>query len=287
MKSLFTVLFCLFACLASGQINNNGFEMWDSTFVNSYSANLATLYNVPNPCGGILPNWTFGSGFGVSRTTDSHSGNYSIIIHNWYGYAYESLLYHDSISYMPQYFQGYYKYIAEDLISGLEGTVEITLTRFNGSSTDTIARGTFIFNSTPYYIPFESTMNYFSALAPDSVSIFFINAFRPCDSTSVCNLLYLDELTLSDTPLSSGEIASDEPEISVFPNPSADELKIITNSAEQLQISLYNSIGDIMLEKILPGKMNSMDLSSLPNGIYFYSLSSDGKNIQSGKFIKQ
>jgi len=254
--------------------------------VGSYSSDLATLFSVPNPCGGNIKNWTSETPAGISRTTDSHSGNYSVILHNWYGYAYATISYHDSISYRPQYFQGYYKYIAEQL-NGLEGTADIFLTRFNGASNDTIARGTFVFNSSSSFIPFQSTINYSSALTPDSISIFIINAFPPCDSTSVCNLLYLDDLTLSDTPLQIDESGLDKVEVSVFPNPSTDEFKIITNLNAPLHLILYNSLGDVIMEKTLHGKINSVNVSSLPGGIYFYKISVNRKTIKNGKLIRQ
>ena len=75
--------------------------------------------------------------------------------------------------------------------------------------------------------------------------------------------------------------------ISIYPNPSNNELNIHNNSTQTFQFTLYNSLGEKIINKVLIHKANTIDLSGYSNGIYFYKLISDKQLIKSGKLIKQ
>src|SRR5438045_1308812 len=79
MKKFTVILFLLSTQFTSGQIANSGFEVWDTVYTNAYSTELNTYFGVPNPIGGVIHGWTFWYNYGISRTTDSYSGNYSLI----------------------------------------------------------------------------------------------------------------------------------------------------------------------------------------------------------------
>ncbi len=76
-------------------------------------------------------------------------------------------------------------------------------------------------------------------------------------------------------------------DVSVFPNPSGNELNIHINSGEVFQFTPYNSLGEKIMENTLKNKMSMIDLSACSNDIYFYKLTSDRKLPKSGKIIKQ
>ncbi len=290
MKKIITIVFLLSTSLTFGQIKNGSFEMWDSVYTNTYSADLTSLFGVPNPIGGIINNWTFDYGYGISRTTDSYSGNYSLILHNWYSYAYSGITYHDSLSYRPQYLQGYFKYISGGVNGVSQGSAKVTLTKFNGTANDTIAAGAYQFDSTVSFSSFQIAFNYISALNPDSININFINGNHYCGgggSYMVCNLLYLDNITLSSSPLGISTINSTDNLVSVFPNPSSNELTIQNNAALPFQFILYNSLGEKCSDKIVSGKTNSIDLSAYSDGIYYYKFISANGIIKTGKIMKQ
>jgi len=73
----------------------------------------------------------------------------------------------------------------------------------------------------------------------------------------------------------------------VYPNPFNGELTIQINSTQVFQFTLYNSLGDKIIDKSLTKKNSTIDLSAYSNGIYFYKLTSDKQLIKSGKIIKQ
>ena len=271
---------------AAAQING-GFENWDSTYTNVYSSQLINQFGVPNPLGGSLLGWTPEFGYGFSRTTDSYSGNYSVIIHNWYNYAYESINYQDTLSYRPGYLQGYFKYITGGIDGISTGTATISLTRFNGISRDTIAYGFLQFDSTVNFTPFQISLNYISILNPDSIFIRFLNGDRVCTHSIICNLLYLDNISLSDSPLSTENISSNQNLVSVFPNPASGKIYIHNQSVQALQFTLFNSLGEKIIDQQIKNSGDVIDISKFVNGIYFYEVNSVENIYQTGKLVKQ
>src|SRR5258708_7724477 len=109
MKKTILLLLLLITKFSFCQIKNGGFEIWDTVYTGTYSGELSSYFSVPNPLAGLVHNWSATSYYGISRTTDSHSGNYSLIVHNWYSYVNQQITYNDSISNRPGYLQGYYK----------------------------------------------------------------------------------------------------------------------------------------------------------------------------------
>jgi hypothetical protein len=285
MKKLLFIVFIFFTKLSFSQLKNGNFELWDSTYSCPNAATLASLFNVANPVCGSVSNWPSPS-FGISRTTDSHSGNYAVILHNFYGYAYGELNYHDSLSRRPVYFGGYYKYFV-DAATDTHASVWIALTKFNGVSTDTIAENIFQLDSISAYTAFQFPFTYYSASVPDSIRIFIINGYSVCDTNSICHLFYLDDVSLSDAPLSVDKITHGEPQFSVYANPGSSQLAVTTNCKQPFQISLYNFSGQTVLAKTLRGTSNSVDFSFMPNGVYFYSIAINGQIVKGGKVVKQ
>lgn len=77
--------------------------------------------------------------------------------------------------------------------------------------------------------------------------------------------------------------------VSVFPNPSNGELQItsaISNKQNgSFQFVLYNSNGREVMRLKLQGAENSLDLSSMNSGVYFYSVESENKHSVKQKLI--
>jgi len=286
MKQPLLIIFLIATRLTFGQ-TNGGFELWDTVYTNNYSVELADSFGVPNPLGGIVNSWTASSGYGVSRTTDSYSGNYSLILHNWYTYMQETISYHSAISYTPQYLQGYYKYNTLGSTGLSQGKATVILTRFNGTSNDTIATGTYLFNSTNVFIPFLLNIGVTSLIA-DSVSISIINAdnSNSCQN-NICNLLYLDNLTLTNFPLGIENLISNENVVSVFPNPFSTETTLKTGEVfKNATLTVYDSFGQAVKQiDNLSGQIINLLRENLSSGIYFIRLTEDNQIIATGKLI--
>ncbi len=273
--------------LIFGQIRNGDFETWDTTYTGPWSSYLDSDFSVPDPKAGVVNGWTFDFRYGVSRTTDRHSGNYSLILHNIYQYVRQTINYKDTISVRPQFLQGYYKYITNS-IKPSHGTITITLTRFNGLKSDTVGNGKFSFDSSNYFKPFELPLNYNSSLYPDSIHIFIKNADEDCpDQTMVCNLLDLDALTLTNSSLGLGDLKPLEARIIVYPNPTTNEFNIQNNLSQTVQFNLYNSLGEMITSKSLQTSTCNINLTDYPKGIYFYQITSVKAIIKTGMLLKQ
>jgi len=75
--------------------------------------------------------------------------------------------------------------------------------------------------------------------------------------------------------------------VNVYPNPTIDILNIQNNSTQLLRFRLYNSLGELFIDKTLSNETNTIDVSTIANGVYFYNFILENNNTQSGKIIKQ
>jgi hypothetical protein len=75
--------------------------------------------------------------------------------------------------------------------------------------------------------------------------------------------------------------------VNIYPNPIVSNLTILNKSNQKMQLSLYNSSGQKVLDQILTNETSTIDISTYSNEIYFYTLTIDTNIIKSGKFIKQ
>ena len=278
MKKKIFFLFLLTTKLTFGQLNGD-FELWDTIYTGAYTNELINDFSVPNPFGGNTNKWKSKSneGYGVCRTTDSYSNNYALILHNWYGYVQEAITYHDSINYIPNYLQGYFKY---NKVGLAKASAQIILTKFNGTSTDTIAMGISIFDTTSSYIPFQVQINTISFQMPDSIKIIIKNAEygQPCQqSNMVCNFLYLDDLHLSNIPLNVNTLDPKENIMEIYPNPNNIESDLFIYLSKPIDngiIKIANSFGQIIFQKQINIVNNTIQLSNIniASGVYSVTL---------------
>lgn len=226
MKKLYSLVALLVATTAFGQFQNGSFEDWDSTFAASYQYELDSTYQIPGATSGWITDWSYDYPFGVCRTTDAYDGNYALMIHNWYGYAYQSVEFKDSLSMFPLFISGHYQYITEALgWSDPQGIAEAFVVDINH---DTVGVGSFLFDPVVGYNFFEFPINMSLVPAPlDSIFVRFTNADQSCGGGIICNFLYLDKLQMtSNSQMSIGE--NNRLRVSTYPNPSTGVLRLET-----------------------------------------------------------
>ncbi len=111
------------------------------------------------------------------------------------------------------------------------------------------------------------------SVSPNCVKVDFVRAYLPVDTLS--GLHHNREVAFSYT---IGNCAAEinenivEQNIKVFPNPANDKLTV--NLSEQInnpKISLINTLGEILLKD----QSQSIDVSKVPNGIYFLNVKTD------------
>lgn len=109
-----------------------------------------------------------------------------------------------------------------------------------------------------------------------------IRATLDTQSNEITKIEYLD---LDDGIITAIETAN-QPELSLYPNPATHQVRIkgLQNPAH---LSLYGMDGKLVhRESISSSRIQTINLSGLEEGIYFYRLSAiDGHNLKTGKLI--
>lgn len=74
--------------------------------------------------------------------------------------------------------------------------------------------------------------------------------------------------------------------LAIYPNPAKNELFIRStrgNTSADLRIKVYNQVGQLVKDELVNEKIN---IESLNNGVYLYSITQNEKLVKSGNFIK-
>lgn len=76
----------------------------------------------------------------------------------------------------------------------------------------------------------------------------------------------------------------------VFPNPFSTNLTITVNDATLVgksQVTIYNVLGEEMMIVAILNESTTIPTTSLPVGVYFYTLTGNGRTIQAGRLVSQ
>ncbi len=100
--------------------------------------------------------------------------------------------------------------------------------------------------------------------------------------------IYIDDVSLvPTTPCNvTATTASFEDKVKVFPNPARSEVHVAVPSAGNSQIVLFDIAGRSVLQTTFQSEV-SLNLSELPNGIYFYQVLCADGSIRSGRLAKE
>ena len=78
--------------------------------------------------------------------------------------------------------------------------------------------------------------------------------------------------------------------VSVYPNPFNESTTVFMNDALQMnktEFKMYNVLGEEVIGINIINQSTTIETNNLPSGIYFYTVISDNKTIQSGKLVSQ
>ncbi len=59
----------------------------------------------------------------------------------------------------------------------------------------------------------------------------------------------------------------------IFPNPTFNQITIKSEDEEILDISIYNSVGQLIRKELVSGRLKIMNVSGLASGVYFFEVS--------------
>lgn len=98
-----------------------------------------------------------------------------------------------------------------------------------------------------------------------------------------------DTVLITIGTLTHHQALSKQPAMSVFPNPSTGQVIVLLEHPPlPLQMLLYNSTGQVVLQQSLQENKNVLELSQLPTGVYWMSLTDNsGQLVGQSKLIKQ
>jgi len=285
----------------NAQIPNSGFENW--TTVGSYE----------NPMG-----WNTGNGsssgtfYPATKSTDHYPisiGNYSIRLENYlplvngssYGFAVtenpisSGCIPSFPITGHPTKLYGYYKCFP---VNG--DTIQIGIELFKNGvwiaggqliTSDTVSDWT-SFNIT-IFSHTESYTNTDADSATIAIAAFYNDTtcgtpYGPFGNS----VLYVDNLSFDSlitvTPTSVKELQAGDNIFSLSPNPASNFVKITHNNinSEIFSLIISTSNGTIVKSIIVKEKQKEIDISGLPNGVYFVSLKTES-SIETKKLIIQ
>lgn len=196
-----------------------------------------------------------------------------------------------AFAYKPVYLRGYYKYIP---VNNDSCRIASFLTKWNSGSKrrDTIAFASISYEQSQLtvntYTEFDIIYNYKSSQTPDSITVMFSSSAGGANfQGGIGSKLFIDEVSLEYYPLSIQQFIG-ESKVRIFPNPVTDFLILDSdNDLNSSTFKIYNTLGNIIeKKKLLTGK-NEIQISGLPNGVYFYSIERPNGINESGKFIKK
>ncbi len=101
--------------------------------------------------------------------------------------------------------------------------------------------------------------------------------------------IYIDNIMIPGTPADVPAVASAEPSVKVYPNPSTGTFNIdITNLSGVANMEIYNVLGQQIYTSQVKGSseyMGQINLSSQPKGIYLYRVISENGSATSGRIV--
>jgi hypothetical protein len=115
-------------------------------------------------------------------------------------------------------------------------------------------------------------------VSPSCVKVDYIRAYLPADTVSGVhdNGEVAFSYTIGNCSTTGITETLQKDFVNIFPNPANDNLTIqFTNNNKSLIIKMHNAYG----QTLLISQSNVIDISSVPNGIYFISIDSDTNHI--------
>jgi hypothetical protein len=90
--------------------------------------------------------------------------------------------------------------------------------------------------------------------------------------------------------LSVDDLALENNNIRIYPNPFTSSLNININKVSQIknaELTIYNTLGEIVWKNTITTELTTIKARTFNAGIYYYRVTSAGKAIQSGRMVSQ
>ena len=239
----------------------------------------------------------------VTRSTDAHSGLYALRIENvlsnggdTLGFATngyfgeEDFMGGMAVTLNPTKVTGYYKYTPVGNDSAIVGAF---MSKYDVTFGVSVRLDSMLIKlpAASSYTYFEVLLNYNGWPIADSLNITFVSGNFNDDTSLLVpgSVLLIDDLEVFYNPVSVQDVTFEKAK-NIYPNPAQNVLyiKLDKNNPKQL-FSLYDAKGALVFEgncEFQDGTIAAIDISAIPQGLYFYQLN-NGTSNQSGKLTIQ
>jgi Secretion system C-terminal sorting domain len=282
-----TLLTSIFGMKAFAQIPNAGFECinasnivcnWGTGFVFTASLGNDGMLHTDSI---VFDNMRFDL-----PSLDAHTGNQAIEISNAWNYtqnvalagrilastdsSFSSYATFVPITYNPQYFSFYYKYLP------VGGDSAIASLKVYDTASNEIGAGTIIMSSAATnYTLAQTNVVYTSS----DVAAFVVMSFRTAvNQINMGTRLLVDDVSFQN--LLATQNLTKENSFSFYPNPAVDIITL--NNTQNTKVEIVNELGSVVLQQ---NKAASIDISQLSKGFYYLKVYA-GDKIEIKKFLK-
>lgn len=189
------------------------------------------------------------------------------------------------INTQPTILNGYYKY---EPAVGDQGIIGVGLTRWNGTSRDTLSTDYISFNTqVSSWQEFSIPINYQIWAMPDTINIMVFSSNIISGSPIAGSTLWVDNLSLGYGPTSVNHFSDEEDKLFVLANNGSNiQLGNVPEEGGQLRIIDIN--GTVLCnEQVASGStLKEINMSGMPRGIYIAQFTSLSGQQQVVKFFK-
>jgi hypothetical protein len=123
-----------------------------------------------------------------------------------------------------------------------------------------------------------------SAMDTFNHSLYVGGDYRYCGGILVNNIARWGPDTATDI----GQMSTTNNTVKIYPNPTSNQL--IFNSSQLMeQLQIENALGQTLVDENFNYwlQKQTMDVSSFPQGIYFYRITNSNSQVVTGKFVKE
>jgi len=285
----------LLQTMASAQLTNTSFEVWENPIENSPGGN--------RPVGWVRSNGLPASenyNFYHDPATDSQHGDYALRLSVWYTYDKDLARQIAPINYRPTALTGFYTYtdnqvfdpISDGVIDDVaKAIVRLTKTDPATGAVTQIGLGVVPLGAAGTFSPFTCLIDYTSEEIPDRIEVIFDcsvmdkstdggnGVTAPPGSPGVASILTIDNVALTSEALATTDLSTQS--IRIYPNPASDQIFITDFDGEA---QLYDITGKQL--GTFQTRSGMVDVRNLSNGTYILSLQNDTVSVRK-KFIKR
>lgn len=303
-KWLLTPFLGALAIFAMGQTSfpNSDLESW--TNMGNYEQPAGGYWTTANKIVDLFPGFYPATTF---KTTDAHSGTFAARMvtdrisppvnllvtgtlaigeFDENGTPPENLKLGKPFTTRADKFTGWYKF---NSVAGDSCDLYCLLSKWNSTTMarDTIAwAGLREYTTQPAYIKFDLPFNYSSSDTPDSISMVFASSAGGANfQGQVGNELFIDDVVL-ETATGLEIMLMAEVNISVFPNPSTDQVNFTFSRAiREGRLEILDLNGRLLDEIEFTGDQTSLRVADWAVGTYFYRAWDGTEKLNTGTFV--